>query len=111
MEYAEALDKIIEEIVKSLGSRKELSGMFEDLPGEIEDVILEQLYQNVRYVVLERLINTTAVQSMDNKEIADFVGEITLFVSMNIAHSFVTKLVEAANKNKDKDPDMPIGYA
>jgi hypothetical protein len=111
MDIREALEKIIDAVTKEKGAKKELEGMFEELVGEIDDVIQDQLFNNVRYVVIDRLINTSAIQEMDNSQINQLITDISILISLNVADGYIKRIADAVKVDKPDKKEPEIGYA
>jgi hypothetical protein len=110
IDFTTALESVIDAITKEKGAKKELEGMFEELPGEISEVIQEQLVQNIRYVVVDRLINTTAVREMDNAQINEFISSVSILIGLKVAEGYLKRIADAIPKPEPK-PEPEIGYA
>lgn len=58
-EYTEELDEVISTLDLSLGQKKELEGLFEELPGELDASISRAITQLIMTEVVERFESTT----------------------------------------------------
>ena len=104
IDYKEGLEKVIEMFIKDKGGQKEVEGLFEELPGEIGEVIQEQIFQDVRYVVVDRLIHAAAIQELDFKKLDKLIGDISLLVCIFVMSDLLGKIAEPPSATE-------IGYA
>ena len=62
-QYTEELDEVISTLDLSLGQKKELEGLFEELPGELDASISHDITQLIMTEVVERFESTTVDES------------------------------------------------
>ena len=72
-QYTEELDGVIGLLDLSQGQKKELEGLFEELPGELEGTLWHNVQHTVMEEVTERLESTT-VDKLEGLNISVFIA-------------------------------------
>ena len=77
MNYKETLEYVLEKLDLSVGQTKELDGMYEEIPGEVEIGATESIYGYIYYEVHGRLSSSTAIEDMTAEQIEYLTSRLT----------------------------------